>query len=637
MNIKNLSIVCCTLLFAAVLVPLTEATPNATASLGKQVNQTPVAMQTTGSQIGWWLQWTHAYGGNGHSQFAQPVGDIDGDGVNEVIIGGYESTGVCRIMYYNTTQNTYVQEYSWQEAGGDPSGACIADLNGDGSLILCVSWAYSSADGVYAYKYDGKTLTKLDSYSGIGVDFIFDVYACDYNDDGVLEVIIANAPNMGTGPYHVTALGWNIDTQKFYHETSWACPGGANDECPMVWSGDVDNDGFTEVIADVSSGQSSTAGTWTLNWNPDNQSWYGIPVWTNYGSATVYGDGTADINGDGTLEIGIGSYGGTPQGWLFEWDGSAYQQVWNGQHPGGQAVIEAVALGDADNDGHNEFCFSTGQVHVIAWNGSGYYEKQTFTDPTGMLAGMNIGDFDSDGKNELKGCEILSGTGSEFIWKYGSLNQKPVADFTWSPQHPALGQPVTFDASASHDPDGSIASYQWDWDNDGHYDESGTSPIATHAFSVVGDYPVKLKVVDNSSAATVIKKTVIVRNSPPAPPVIQGPAKGKPGVTYLFSFTATDPDEDNVFYFVDWGDNATTGWIGPYVSGATIHQSHAWTTKKTYTVKAKAKDTNGAESNWSTFQVTMPLAYEPPQYRFFAWLFARFPHAFPILRHLMGY
>lgn len=195
-------------------------------------------------------------------------------------------------------------------------------------------------------------------------------------------------------------------------------------ECPMVWSGDVDNDGKTEVIADVSTG-STTAGTWALNWNTDTQSWDGVPVWTNYGGATVYGDGVADINGDGTPEIGIGSYGGTPQGWLFEWNGSAYQEVWNGQYPNGQPVIESVALGDADNDGHNEFCFGTQQVHIIGWNGTGYYEKATLTDPQSMLAGMNICDFDTDGQNELKACEIMSGTGSEFIWKYISPDTIP--------------------------------------------------------------------------------------------------------------------------------------------------------------------------------------------------------------------
>lgn len=424
---KILSIVCCTLMFAVAMLPHGGAIDSKSSSLGSTEQASlQKEMQNPGSRDGWTLQWTHAYGGNGEAEFAQPIGDIDGDGINEIIIGGYETTSMARIIYYNATQQTYVQEYSWVVGGGVPSGACIADLNQDGSRILCVSWAYSSADGVYAYTYDGSTLTQLDWYHGTGVDFIFDVYACDYNDDGSTEVLIANAPNMGSGPYHVTALGWNPDTEKFYYETSWSCPGGSNMECPMVWSGDVDNDGKTEVIADVSNGQTSTAGTWALNWNTDTQSWDGVPVCTNYGSSTVYGDGVADINGDGTLEIGIGCYGGAiPQGWLFEWDGSAYQMVWNGQYPGQWPTIESVALGDADNDGHNEFCFGTGYVHIIGWNGTGYYEKATLTDPTGMLAGMNIGDCDNDGKNELKGCEILSGTGSEFIWKYVNTDTVP--------------------------------------------------------------------------------------------------------------------------------------------------------------------------------------------------------------------
>jgi hypothetical protein len=418
---KVLGIILCTLLISTSTISIIKAGNEA--SISSDVPDEQVAVPTLSppgaSRDGWELQWSHAYGGNGEAEFAQPVGDIDGDGINEVIIGGYETTSMCRIISYDTTQETYVQEYSWVVGGGVPSGACVADLNEDGSLILCVSWAYSTADGVYAYHYDGTTLTQLDWYHSTGVDFVFDIYACDFNDDGHLEVLIANAPNMGTGDKHVTALGWNSDTQHFFYETSWSCPGGASMECPMVWSGDVDNDGLTEVIADVSNGQSSTAGTWALNWNAGTQTWVGVPVWTNYGSATVYGNGVADIDGDGTPEIGIGCYGGTPpQGWLFEWDGSTYQKVWNGQYPGGLPTIESVALGDADNDGHNEFCFGTGDVHIIGWTGTGYYEKATLTDPTGMLAGMNIGDFDSDGRNELKGCEILSGTGSEFIWKY---------------------------------------------------------------------------------------------------------------------------------------------------------------------------------------------------------------------------
>jgi hypothetical protein len=373
----------------------------------------------SGLSEGWALQWSHAYGGMGHSQLAQPVGDIDEDGVNEFIIGGYENSGMCRILSYDAVQETYVQEYSWYVPGGSyhiPTGACVYDVNEDGHLEFCVSWGFTGADGVYTYKWDGTTLTTLDWYNGIGVDFIYDVFACDYNDDGHVEVLIANAPNMGTSGKHVIALRW--DNDHFVSEAYWTCPGGLDKECPMVWGGDVDNDGKTEVIADVSNSDYSTAGTWALNWNDATESWDAVPVCTNYPGSTVYGDGIADIDGDGTLEIGVGSYGGTPSGWLFEWDGSEYKQVWHGEYPGGEPVIESVALGDADNDGNQEFVFGTETIHIIGWNGEIYYEKATLNDPKSMLAGMNIGDFDTDGLNELKACEILSGTGSEFIFKY---------------------------------------------------------------------------------------------------------------------------------------------------------------------------------------------------------------------------
>jgi hypothetical protein len=378
------------------------------------------------SSDGWELQWSHNYGGMGHSQLAQPVGDLDGDGVNEVIVGGYENSGMCRILSYNATQHTYIEEYSWYVPGGSyhiPTGACIVDLNEDGVLELVVAWGFTGADGVYAYTWDGTTLTTLDCYNGVGVDFLYDVFACDYNDDGYVEIIVSNAPNMGTSQWHVYALRWVVD--HFVAEAFWACPNGASCECPMVWGGDIDNDGKTEIVADVSNDGVYTAGTWALNWNEDIQDWDAVPIWTEYGDATVYGIGIEDIDADGTPEIGVGSYGGTPSGWLFEWNGADYEMVWHGEYPGGEPVIESVALGDADNDGHQEFVFGTQQVHIIGWNGQSYYEKATLTDPQSMLAGMNICDFDTDGFNELKACEIMSGGGTEFIWKYHVPDNTP--------------------------------------------------------------------------------------------------------------------------------------------------------------------------------------------------------------------
>jgi hypothetical protein len=99
----------------------------------------------------------------------------------------------------------------------------------------------------------------------------------------------------------------------------------------------------------------------------------------------------------------------------------------------------------------------------------------------------------------------------------------------------------------------------------------------------------------------------IVNNTAPAKPTITGPAKGKPGVTYEYTLTAIDPEDQQVSYFVDWGDGTSTGWLGPYDSGSPIIVNHTWETKQTFTVKAKAKDALGAESEWATLAVKIPI------------------------------
>ena len=73
--------------------------------------------------------------------------------------------------------------------------------------------------------------------------------------------------------------------------------------------------------------------------------------------------------------------------------------------------------------------------------------------------------------------------------------QPPVAFFTWEPETPYVGENVTFDASASYDPDGTIVEYIWAF-NDGTYLVE-TDPITTHVFRKAGIYRVSLGVIDN--------------------------------------------------------------------------------------------------------------------------------------------
>jgi hypothetical protein len=94
-----------------------------------------------------------------------------------------------------------------------------------------------------------------------------------------------------------------------------------------------------------------------------------------------------------------------------------------------------------------------------------------------------------------------------------ALNQPPVADFSWTPQNPHPNQQITFDASASHDPDGTIALYEWDWNNDGAYEENHTTPTAAHTWERVGSYPVTVRVTDHYNATDIITETVNVNGS----------------------------------------------------------------------------------------------------------------------------
>lgn len=122
-------------------------------------------------------------------------------------------------------------------------------------------------------------------------------------------------------------------------------------------------------------------------------------------------------------------------------------------------------------------------------------------------------------------------------------------------------------------------------------------------------------------------------NLPPETPSINGQTRGKVGLEYNYTCVATDPDGDNVYYYILWGDDTISGWLGPYSSGKEVILSHVWSKKGDYTIKIKTKDINGLFSQWGTLKISMPRGMS---YTYlFMKFFERFPHAFPILRYLL--
>jgi hypothetical protein len=95
-------------------------------------------------------------------------------------------------------------------------------------------------------------------------------------------------------------------------------------------------------------------------------------------------------------------------------------------------------------------------------------------------------------------------------------------------------------------------------------------------------------------------------NLGPDTPTIKGPTSGKIGKEYEYTFVTIDPEDDDVYYWIDWGDQTFEEWIGPYSSGNEITLTHTWAEQGTYTIKAKAKDIFDAESEFGTLEVSMP-------------------------------
>lgn len=89
------------------------------------------------------------------------------------------------------------------------------------------------------------------------------------------------------------------------------------------------------------------------------------------------------------------------------------------------------------------------------------------------------------------------------------------------------------------------------------------------------------------------------KNNPPDKPDIIGPSRGKPGIEYNYIFVTSDPEGDDVLYFVDWGDGTSTGWTDYVPSESNIMLSHTWDEIYDYSIRVKAKDINGLEGEWS--------------------------------------
>jgi hypothetical protein len=90
-----------------------------------------------------------------------------------------------------------------------------------------------------------------------------------------------------------------------------------------------------------------------------------------------------------------------------------------------------------------------------------------------------------------------------------------------------------------------------------------------------------------------------ITSYPPDKPTLNGQTSGVDGEELSFTFSSTDPEDEDIYYFLDWGDGSNSGWLGPYLSGETGETTNSWDSIGNFEVKVRARDINNKVSDWS--------------------------------------
>jgi hypothetical protein len=218
-------------------------------------------------------------------------------------------------------------------------------------------------------------------------------------------------------------------------------------------------------------------------------------------------------------------------------------------------------------------------------------------------------------------------------------NQAPEKPTISGPKHGDANQELTYEFIATDFEEDTIR-YIINWD-DGETTETGLHPQNTsiqesHSWDLNGDYFITARAIDSHGKPGDFSDSYHIRIGDQAPTVtIDGPKSGKVGLEYFFFFIATDPEGDDVWYDIEWGDGNTITDIGPHPSGKTITQGHTWQRSDTFTIRARARDEFGKYGPWSDFEINIPRNKNINLF-ILERLYERFPKAFQIFNYLLG-
>ena len=404
------------------------------------------------------------------------VADVDGDGVLEMVTGGF--------MYKMVEDSRTVNQapfkvWSWDgqrvtlEASDHWNGniGCLfaADVDGDNAVELITAGNVRNDTGYFSsfriWHCGNEGLVLKAEYKGASISSIF---VSDLDSDGVQEIVTVGRLHKESVNTSQLCL-WHFKDNNLLLVDRLDLDVAAVTSANSVYACDLNGDGGVEIVtAGYSDNLNNSKGQLCVwQWNRQEFSLKANETWQlTGGSAKTIAGGTqgntavnnvkaGDLDGDGYKEIVTGgfAYDGekvNAQTKIWRWDGNVLtekaSQEWATDY---LTEVKCISLNDVDGDGqmdivqsgitaaqgsfkNSEVIHDRGQLRVWSWDGTTLTLKQgkdwTFDDGACAWNVAN-GDVDKDGVTEIitVGCTALGGLCDPDmrIWSLPSVNAFP--------------------------------------------------------------------------------------------------------------------------------------------------------------------------------------------------------------------